>query len=205
MYVPTKFREKDLPHLEIMRNFPFATVVTQTENGPFVNHLPILTETRGEEIVLIGHMAKANPQWKHFFQDEAVVIFNGPHTYITPQWYKDPMNVPTWNYAVVHATGKAIALESADEIEEILKKSVIEFEQHEPSPWQYNLSEEYKSQLVRAIVGFEMKISSLEVKFKLSQNRTPEDRNGVLEGLRTRRYEMSLKTLELMLEIENRN
>jgi transcriptional regulator len=204
MYSPARFREPDTSQvIQLMKSFPFATIVTQAEGRPFVNHLPILVETRAEgEIVLIGHMAKANPQWKHFFNGEALVIFNGPHSYITPQWYQDPMNVPTWNYAVVHASGKATPIESVEGIEDILKKSVHEFERYEPNPWQYDLPEEFKADLVRAIVGFENKVSSLEGKFKLSQNRTPEDRKGVLAGLSARKNEMSLKTLELMLARE---
>lgn len=201
MYLPAPFREQDVESLlQIIRSYPFATVVTHAEGKPFVNHLPIIAELRASgEIVLSGHMAKKNPQWRHFNDSETLVVFNGPHAYITPQWYKGPLNVPTWNYAVVHASGNAIPIEGSDGIEEILKKSVEEFERHEPSPWQFDLPEAFKAEMVQAIVGFEIKVSRIEGKFKLSQNREPEDRAGVLAGLKTRKDEMSLKTLELML------
>lgn len=200
MYNPPKFREQDIELLlRLMRTYPFATVITQFEGKPFVNHLPVIVESRGAgEIILLGHMAKGNPQWRHFAVSEAWVIFNGPHAYITPQWYKDPMNVPTWNYAVVHASGIATPVESIEEIERILSKSVDEFERREPKPWKYDLPEDFRSELVQAVVGFEIRVSKLEGKFKLSQNRAPEDREGVLAGLKTRKDEMSQKVGELM-------
>lgn len=206
MYLPTQFRERDTEALlQIIRAYPFATVVTQGKERPFVNHLPVIVEVRGRgEVVLLGHMAKSNPQWRQFVEQDALVIFNGPHAYITPQWYKDPMNVPTWNYAVVHASGKAVPIESPEGIERILKMSVEQFERHELKPWQYDLPEKFKAELMKAIVGFEIAVSLLEGKFKMSQNRSTEDRAGVLAGLETRKDEMSLKTLGLMLSSAKR-
>lgn len=123
-------------------------------------YLPIIAETCASgEVVLFGHMARANPQWRHFLENDTFIIFNGPHAYITPQWYKDPMNVPTWNYAVVHASGKATPIESSKGIEQILRKSVDEFERHEPKPWKLDLPTDFQAELVRGIVGFEMVVS----------------------------------------------
>jgi transcriptional regulator len=203
MYLPPKFREQGHSTLiEIIRKYPFATVITLEDGRPFVSHLPMLVELRKlDEIVLLGHMAKANPQWKHFGEGEVFVIFNGPHAYITPQWYVDSLNVPTWNYAVVHAAGRAQLVDTFEGIENILKKTVTEFERHEPKPWQYDLPEEFRSNLVQGVMGFEIQVTHLEGKLKLSQNRTPEDRAGVLEGLKTRKDEMSLQTLALMESI----
>ena len=200
MYLPSGFQEQDQESLlQLMRDYPFATLLTQTQEGPYINHLPILAERRGpDQMVLIGHMARANPQWKQFESGEVRVVFQGPHTYITPQWYPDPLNVPTWNYAVVHAAGTVKVIDDLDGIESILRKTVAEFERHEPTPWKYDLPDEFRSGLVRAIVGFEIQVSRLEGKFKLSQNRTEAERQGVLEGLKTRKDEMSLKTLDLM-------
>ncbi|MCM2323062.1 MAG: FMN-binding negative transcriptional regulator [Oligoflexia bacterium] len=199
MYLPAQFHERDTEALlKIIRAYPFATVVTQGKDGPFVSHLPVIVEVRGQgEVVLLGHMAKGNPQWRH--ERDALVVFHGPHAYITPRWYKDPMNVPTWNYAVVHASGKAVPIESREGIERILRLSVEQFERSELKSWQYDLPEAFKAELAQAMVGFEITVSHLEGKFKMSQNRSPEDRAGILAGLGTRKDEMSQKTLELML------
>lgn len=199
MYLPAKFMPEDVARqIQLMRESPFATFITFDEGRPHINHFPILTEKRDGKIFLLGHMARSNPQWETFASSEVTVVFHGPHTYVTPSWYRDPMNVPTWNYAVVHATGRGRALETFGEIEAILQKTVGEFERQEKEPWRYELPEEFRRRMVQAIVGFEIEVTQLEGKFKLSQNRTDRDRAGVLDGLATRRDEMSLKVLEMM-------
>src|SRR6266487_3531020 len=109
MYMPERFREDDLPTLHaLMRDYSFATLVTQHEGVPFASHLPLmLAADEGPYGALFGHMAQANPQWRDFdASQDVLVIFQGPHTYVSPSWYEeDPTNVPTWNYAAVHAYG----------------------------------------------------------------------------------------------------
>lgn len=141
MYLPNSFEVNDVVNLiKIMRENPFATVITFQDGYPFPNHLPLLVERSMEDkIKLLGHMAKPNPQWKHFQQDQNVtVVFHGPHTYITPTWYPKPMNVPTWNYVVVHVQGRARVIDDFEGMHSILKKSVEEFEKFEPKPWKYS-------------------------------------------------------------------
>jgi transcriptional regulator len=214
MYTPGIFKHEDLAaHLSLMRDFPFATVITpaggtqadeaRADAAPFVSHLPILAERDASgAFVLTGHMARANPHWRRFAAPgtagETLFIFHGPHTYVTPSWYKDPMNVPTWNYAVIHAHGSPRLIEDYEGIHRILDRTVQEFERLEPKPWQFSLPEDFKHELVGAIMGFEVRVSRIEAKYKLSQNRAPEDRAGVLEGLARRTDEMSRKTLALM-------
>lgn len=183
-----------------MRENVFATLVSIDENGrPFLNHLPLLVETENEKITLIGHMAKANPQIRHFENGSQVqVAFHGPHTYITPSWYTDPMNVPTWNYAAVHASGKPTLIRDSKTLRSILERTVTEFEKWEKKPWKLDLPDEFIGNLSKAIVGFTIEVTELEGKFKLSQNRAPEDRDGVLKGLASRTDEMSRKVLALM-------
>lgn len=170
--------------------------------GVEVNHLPLLVErSESGEVVLLGHMARANPLRKRFVGGggDVTVVFQGPHTYVTPRWYPDAMNVPTWNYAVVHAFGAAHLVEDFEGVERILSKTVELFESRESDPWKYELPEEFRRDLVRAIVGFEIRVSKLDAKFKLSQNREPADWKGVIEGLATRSDEMSAKVREMML------
>jgi transcriptional regulator len=216
MYTPKLFEQKEpVALMELIRSNPFATVVSMSEGLPFINHLPIIAEQDSSgAVTLIGHMARANPQWQHFrprqkngqeIGQEITVVFHGPHTYITPSWYKNPMNVPTWNYAVAHAFGVPKLIEDADGIDSILKRTVQVFEGQEAKPWTYNLPTEFKDGLVRAIIGFEIPISRFESKFKMSQNREDEDYKGVLEGLKNRQDEMSKRVLDLMLSLPESN
>lgn len=204
MYVPPKFKADDLPaQLALMRAHPFATVITAGEGGsPEINHFPLLVDEREGTVALLGHLARANPQWKAMETGDVTAIFHGPHTYVTPTWYRDPDNVPTWNYAVVHATGRARLIHDFEGIESILSRTVAEFERHEPRPWSYALDEPFRRGLVRAIVGFEIEVTRLEGKFKLSQNRAPRDRAGVMEGLARRTDEGSRRVLELMQALD---
>src|SRR3954470_2539732 len=102
MYLPSFFKENDPATLyALMRENPFATLITVADGAPFVGHLPLLVRD-GE---ILGHMARANPQWRQF--PEVTAIFHGPHTYVSPTWYTSEGQVPTWNYAVVHARGRA--------------------------------------------------------------------------------------------------
>lgn len=202
MYSPSVFKNDDHAQaLDTIRAHPFATVITTVDGAPFVSHLPLLAEATTEgEIKISGHMARANPHWRHFKTSESLFIFHGPHTYVTPGWYKNPLNVPTWNYVVIHAYGTPKLIEDYEGLQRILESSVAVFEKAEASPWKLDLPLDFRKELTQAIVGFEVRVERLEAKFKLSQNRDPEDRQGVLEGLRSRPDEMSRKVLEMMLK-----
>jgi transcriptional regulator len=128
---------------------------------------------------LVGHVARANPQWQHF-GGEVLAIFAGPHAYVSPTWYAGPDHVPTWNYAVVHAYGVARTVDD-DRALEILDLLV---EQYEPTPWRArDLPAEKRAKLVKAIVAFEMPVSRWEGKWKVGQNREPADRAAAAEAL----------------------
>ena len=176
--------------------------ITVSEGQAFPNHLPVFTDpAQPGKTVIVGHMARANPQWKHFQSGGKVtVIFHGPHTYITPRWYPDPVNVPTWNYAVAHAQGIPKIIDDYDGINSILIRSVEIFEREEMHPWKLDLPDDMRKNLVRAIVGFEIEVTQLDSKFKLSQNRSEEDRQGVIRGLQNRPDEMSKRVVDLMLK-----
>ena len=127
-------------------------------------------------------MAIANSHWKDLESVDVLCIFHGPHGYISPSWYVDPGNVPTWNYAVVHAHGRAKLIRDTEGIEAILSKLVERHESQFENPWHYELPEEARVKLIKAIIGFEIEISSIEGKFKLSQNRSAPDRAGAIQG-----------------------
>ncbi|MHB8625023.1 MAG: FMN-binding negative transcriptional regulator [Aggregatilineales bacterium] len=187
MYIPKHFREDDPSVLhDLIEQYNFAALVTHHDDQLHATHLPFyLDKSRGEHGTLVAHMARANSQWRDFADNqEALVIFQGPHAYITPSWYENvPTNVPTWNMAVVHAYGIPKIIEDHDAMYAMLRRLVSAHESPREQPWPIESSEEYVHGRIAAIVGFELPIARLEGKFKLSQNRTEADQLRVIDGL----------------------
>ncbi len=188
MYMPEAFREDDLTLLHaFIREQSFGALVTLQDGLPVANHFPfLLNEQRGPKGTLFAHMARANTQWRSFSTgQEVLVIFQGPHTYVSPSWYvHDPSgSVPTWNYAVVHAYGLPRLIEDPQELYNLLRVSVENFEAPFDQPWTLHPAEEY-AQRMKSIVGFAVEITHLEGKFKLSQNRPHVDRDRVINALK---------------------
>jgi transcriptional regulator len=195
MYLPMHFREQRTHILhELIRTQPFATLVTQSASGLVANHLPFeLDESTGELGVLQGHVARANPVWKEQ-GGEALVIFQGPQGYVTPAYYPTKATnakvVPTWNYVAVHAYGPLRAIEDPVWLRAFVERLTIRHEGHRHAatgaiPWQVSdAPEDYIASMLKAIVGIEIPIARLEGKWKMNQNRTREDRAGVVSGLR---------------------
>lgn len=209
MYLPKHFSQADeLKVKKLIEQNGFATVLSYPKNEkPFINHLPVMFSSKpNDEKILIGHMAKRNPQWQHFKENpDSTFIINGGHTYITPRWYKSGRDVPTWNYAVAHLHGKMELVESFDGQIEILKQLSHFFESPSPTPWDFELPDDLldESALTSAIISFKFHIETIEAKFKLSQNRSVEDRQGVIEGLMERTDDMSKLVRTMMVENEN--
>lgn len=201
MYIPSLFNETDQATLhDFMRANSFATVVTAHEGKPFASHLPLFLHNRaGTNGALIGHMARANPQWQDMQSGaEVLVTFNGPHAYVSPAWYEaKAMVVPTWNYMAVHAYGKARIMPQ-EELEQALHALVNSYESAYEQPWQLEMTELMREKMLGAIVGFEISLSSIEGKFKLSQNRSPEDRRRVMTQLAGRADNESRSVAEQM-------
>jgi transcriptional regulator len=187
MYVPEAFRVIDREIVErFIATYGFAVVVSQSGEGSFATHAPLLLDRDGDRDVLLGHVARANPHWRSFDgASEALVIFQGPHSYVSPSWYATSPAVPTWNYAVVHAYGRPKVIEDSARVRGILERLVIRHEAAMHSePWSASvLPPEYVERMTNAIVGFEMQVDRVEAKFKLGQNRSREDIQGVIEGL----------------------
>lgn len=187
MYIPKQFREDDRDTLfDLIEQYNFGVLVTHRNGELHATHLPFYVDrAHGEHGTLIAHMARPNPQWHDFASDqEALVIFQGPHAYITPSWYESsPTNVPTWNMAVVHAYGIPKIIEDHDAMYSMLRQLVNYHEVPRETPWPMESSEDYVHGRIAAIVGFEIPIVRLEAKFKLSQNRNETDQQHVIEGL----------------------
>lgn len=186
MYNPKHFQVEDLAELHAMvEKFNFATLVTQHAGAPFATHLPLqLDRARGPLGALIGHVSRANPQWQHLAAGQpALAIFQGPHAYISPSWYHSAPNVPTWNYLAAHATCAARIVDDPAELRAMLGRLVDTHEAGFEHPWRMDLPEDYLDRMLRGIVGFELAIERLEGKHKLSQNRSADDRAGVIAAL----------------------
>ncbi len=189
MFVPKHFAENDRAVLKrLIADYGFATLVTTVDGAPFATHLPLMVESGADGgDVLLGHVSRGNPQWKGFDGEaQALAVFGGPHAYVSPTWYTNPeKSVPTWNYAVVHATGRPRVIEDAARSRGVITRLVAQYEGDGPDAWSIDrLPGDYSSGQLRGIVAFEMPIDRLQGKFKLNQNKSAEDRRGVVAGLR---------------------
>jgi transcriptional regulator len=183
MYIPPYYREEDEHKLlDFMRAHNFANLVSSVNNVPLATHLPFVIEKREDRIVLVSHMAKANPQWQSFTNNSLLVIFQGPHAYISPSNYEKHQNVPTWNYVAVHVYGIPRVIEEPKEVWNLMERSIENFEEKFMSQWK-NLSPEYVNSMLKAIVAFEIEVTKLEGKFKLSQNKTKNEQQNIINSL----------------------
>lgn len=195
VYIPQAHRVQDLRLMQdFMSEFAFGMLITASPSIR-VTHLPIVYEPgKGKYGRLIGHVARNNPQHKLFTGDvAAVIVFRGPHGYVSPVWMKRNPAVPTWNFAVVHASGRPRAITDKAETEAALTALVNKFEAYEGTEWSLaKVPQSYKDGMIGGIQAFTMDIDDLEGKFKLGQDRTPEDRASVLAHLSEGKPERSL-------------
>ncbi len=184
MYIPEFNRQKDrAATLAFMRANPFAILVSNVSGVPFATHLPLLVHEAEDQLIVRGHMAKANAHWKSMKEsEESLVIFHGPHAYISPSLYELRESVPTWNYAAVHVYGEPTLFSDEPGLREVLHQMIDTFESAYMAQWQ-ELSQQYQSRMMKHIVGFEIKVKRLEAKFKLSQNRTKGEQARVIQSL----------------------
>ena len=162
---------------------PFVVLVSTNEDGPFASHIPVVVREVGEQVIVRGHFAKANPHWRYLEQQpQCLTIFHGPHAYISPSLYTNIESVPTWNYGAVHAYGKARLYSSPEDLQVVLHELMGTFEPAFAAQWD-GLDEAYRQRMLSQIVGFEIAVTKLEAKFKLGQNRTRQDQENMIESL----------------------
>jgi transcriptional regulator len=198
MYTPKLYREEDRAKIiAFLRQNEFATLVTYDDEKPTASHLLMEVVEEGERIFVNGHMSKANPQWRTFESDaEALVIFQGPHTYISPTWYNH-VNVPTWNYQAVHVYGKPRIIENHDGAYQILKRLI---DRHETAG-HYKLEtlpQDFVEKEIKGIVAFQIAVTKIEANYKLSQNRDDESYRSIVSHLEECEDEMSHGVAEAM-------
>lgn len=199
MYIPPLNRMDDQDEiLRVLEQESFGVLISQNGEDFHATHLPMLTAFEGDQLTLVGHMARANPQWRNLAGRPVLAVFSGPHTYISPTWY-ETLDVPTWNYVAVHVHGIYEPMEG-EEFWQALRHMVAHYEPTSPL---LAVMEEtpYKGQM-KAIVGFKIKVTKLEGKKKISQNRPPSTRARVVEALRQRSDENSHRIADWMEEMD---
>ena len=185
MFVPFHFRQDDLGAMHaFMEQHSFCILVTIRDGESIATHLPLLLDrSQGKYGQLKGHIARKNPQWEHIQGSEALVLFHGPHAYISPAWYESNNVVPTWNYVAVHAYCRMEVFEDASSIRSIVEESVQHYESSREEPWELPQTSAVIDGMLSHIVGLRLTIQRLEGKWKLSQNHPLERRLKVIDAL----------------------
>ncbi len=191
MYLPPQFREDRVPVLhEAIRQAALGTLVTLAPDGLVASHIPMLIDPEPAPFgTLRGHLSRANPQWRDVTPGvQALAIFLGPDAYVTPAWYATKRQtgkvVPTWNYVAIHAYGPVRFFDDPDRLLALVTELTDAHERGRPDPWAVSdAPAEFVQGMLKGIVGFELPVARLEGKWKMSQNRPPEDRAGVVDGL----------------------
>ena len=194
MYEVEAFREDRIEVLHaLIKAHPLATLVVTTAQGLEANHIPLLIDPQPTPFgTLHGHVARANPVWRTFDASmDVLAVFHGPQAYITPSWYPTKAQtgkvVPTWNYAVIHAHGPLKIIDDAEWLRKLVTRLTESQELPRAKPWHVtDAPADYIDTMLKAIVGIEIPVRSMQGKWKMSQNRLPQDRDGVIAGLETR-------------------
>ena len=177
MYIPEHFRLKNRERiLAFIEANAFGQLVSTVGGRLFSSHIPFTSGKQGKSLVC--HVAKANPQWKGIENQEVLATFQGPHGYISPSWYELP-GVPTWNYQAVHVYGRAKLITDTEKLRNIVNDLTEKYESSFQKPWK----PEYKESLLGAIVGIEIDIDEIQGKYKLSQNRSQNERRQIIKRL----------------------
>lgn len=202
MYVPPHFAQTDQDTLHtFIERHSFGLLVSQLDGGPFATHIPFLLDrTAGPHGTLVGHLARTNPQWRELAGQTVLAVFTGPHAYVSPTWYEAENVVPTWNYAAVHAYGRAEVVEDPDTLLAIVQRSVAVYEAGMPRPWPLDPDSRFVGRLLSQIIGFRVPVARLEGKWKLGQNHPAERREKVIRALRETGGEDALGVADMMQE-----
>jgi transcriptional regulator len=211
MYIPKHFEERRVEVLhELIRRRPLAALVVLTSNGLDANHIPFQVDPHPTPFgTLRGHIARANPLWRHFSSDiEALAIFQGPGAYISPSWYPTKREtakvVPTWNYAVVHAYGALRVIEDRVWLRRLVESLTNQHEAERDDSWKVtDAPSDFIEHLLGSIIGIEIPITRLIGKWKVSQNRPIRDKEGVIEGLLQEGYDSGASMADLVRQSES--
>ena len=178
MYIPPYFEVTDKAEIfTFIEANAFGQLISTLEGRYFSTHMPFLLGA--DRKCLLGHLARANPQWRDIEGQEVLITLQGPHDYISPSWYHSS-GVPTWNYQAVHIYGRCQIFEDDVKLKQVVNKLTEKFESSFDQPWQ----PDYKASMLRGIVGIEIEIAEIQCKYKLNQNRSVHDQEGVIRQLK---------------------
>jgi transcriptional regulator len=200
MYNPPHFATTDLTWLDwLAEHHAFGILISQHEGTPLASHLPVLYRRNDSQVVLTGHWARPNPQWREIEGQRVMFILQGPHAYISPRWYADPAKqVPTWNYVAAHVYGTIRLVQEGDELEQIVTALAQKFESGTTVPWTLADADPASRSRLKGIVGFELRSESAQVKLKLNQNHPAANVAGAILGLRNSGSEEAAAVAALM-------
>ncbi len=204
MYIPKLYREEDRERiLEFLRANNFPALITYDGEKPIATHLPVEVVS-GEDgaLTILGHISRANPQWKSFGEQEVLLIFQGAHTYISPRWYGH-VNVPTWNYMMVHLYGR-VRLVEGDELYSLLSRLVRKHEVNTSYDLE-GLPQDFVQKEMNGVVGFAVDVMRVDAGYKLSQNRNDADHENIVRELEGRGDENSVMVAKSMRDTRARH
>jgi len=183
MYSPPYNRVGDRKEVvAFMQANSFALLISATGGAPMASHLPVVVADGEAGIVIHSHMAKSNPQWQEFFEDEVLVVFWGPHAYVSPRWYEQKERVPTWNYAAVHAYG-TVTVTTDRAVKHAAQRELVAQLDPQWLPKFDALRPEYVENMLNGIVTFDIAVTRLETRWKLSQNRGRREQELIIAEL----------------------
>lgn len=201
MYTPKPFRELDVgANLDFVERQAFGALISTGSTGPMITHLPVLVDRdRGRLCLLRAHVAKANDHRRSLDDRPAIMVFNGPHCYISAGWYREPRVVPTWNYVAVHLHGTARLVSEVDETRQMVTDFVDHFEAGSQHPWTIPDGErDFMDGLLSGIVALTIDVERIDASWKLNQNHAPDRRTRVIEALRESGRPDELQIADLM-------
>ncbi|UYO32617.1 FMN-binding negative transcriptional regulator [Bacillus halotolerans] len=199
MYIPKYYKVTNADDIwDFVQNNSFGTIVTTAQGKPIATHLPLQLMKEGDTYYITGHIAYGNPQWRTFEAcEDVLVMFQGPHAYISSSWYEKE-NVPTWNYQAVHVYGTASIL-NEEELKHDLTMLLQKYEKHRKNPVLWDkLSPQLLESQLKGIVGFKMKVGEIQASYKLSQNRNEKDYMNIIDQLQHEGNPNSKQMAELM-------
>ncbi|GED04064.1 FMN-binding negative transcriptional regulator [Bacillus atrophaeus] len=199
MYIPKYYKVTNVDDIwDFVQNNSFGTIVTTAQGKPIATHLPLQLMKEGDTYYITGHIAYGNPQWRTFETcEDVLVMFQGPHAYISSSWYEKE-NVPTWNYQAVHVYGTASIL-NEKELKHDLTMLLQKYEKHRKNPVLWDkLSPQLLESQLKGIVGFKIKVGEIQASYKLSQNRNETDYMNIIDQLRKEGDPNSKQMAELM-------
>ncbi|PAE29268.1 hypothetical protein CHI07_10360 [Paenibacillus sp. 7884-2] len=200
MYIPKYYRMDDTDTMiRFIEENSFGIIVSSGEKMLHGTHLPFLIEKNSDgSIKLISHMSKGNPQWREV-QDDVLIIFQGPHVYVSPTWYEEEGYVPTWDYQAVHVYGKYIPKNSPEDLKEIMDRTIEYYEKDQPDPWDGNIPDHVYNRLINGVEGFHIQVTDIQGQWKLHQDHSEARKKRVANVLRRKEDQDAVKIGERIL------